>query len=155
MLRQRIGDPAFFRMLTELRRRFELREFTNQDLRTLAVEFMPASTAVGGPSASESMGVFFDNWISSTGIPELRLRYTTETVASGKSTVVRLTGSIEQKNVGDDFSVDVPVEIQLPGGRRQTLWVRTNDAGGRFSATLPQQPSRVSIPSSGVLATIK
>jgi len=131
MLRRRLGDERFFDMLAEMRRRYEFRSISTEDFRALAKEFVPPRTP---PDAIDN---FFDNWVFSTGIPSLRIKY------SVKGT--RISGSVEQSGVSDDFSVDVPVEIHFAKGAPQTVWVRTSNDGATFSATLRQPPLRAAI----------
>ena len=70
MLRRRMGDDAFFKLLAELRRRYEFKSVTTADFIALARELRPKGMA------SEVIDAFFDNWVFSTGIPALKLRYT-------------------------------------------------------------------------------
>lgn len=141
MLRRRIGDDAFFKMLAELRRRFESRPISTADLRALAKEFAPKTLK------ESSIDTFFDNWVYSTGIPSLKLTYSLKGVAPA----VRITGEIQQSGVDDDFSIEAPVEIQFARGAAQTLWVTTATGGSSFSAPLKQAPAKVSIPAGAMV----
>jgi hypothetical protein len=63
---------------------------------------------------------------------------------------------VEQSAVDDNFSVDIPVEIQFAKGAAQTIWVRTSKQPVSFSATLKQPPVRADIPAgASVLASRK
>ncbi len=141
MLRRRMGDERFLKMLSELRRRYEFKVASTEDLRTLAREFAPPKTPSG------TMETFFDNWLYATGIPTLKVKYST----SGPAGAVKLTGTVAQTGVDDDFTVDVPVEIQFAKGISQTIWVRTSSEPVPFRATLKSAPSKVVI-GDGVLA---
>jgi Peptidase family M1 domain len=129
MLRERMGDERYLKMLGEMRRRYQFRSITTENFRDLVTEFSPPHT---DPAVIE---LFFDNWVYATGVPSLKL----------KSSVrgLRVTGSLAQSGVDDDFSVDVPVEIQFAKGAPQTIWVRTSNEGATFSATVKQAPIRV------------
>lgn len=140
MLRARLGDEAFFAMLAELRRRYERSGVSTQDLERLVEQFLP-------PGSGDAAEVFFENWVYSTGVPELRLRYST----SGSAPSLRLAGVVEQQGVPEGFSVDVPVRIEFARAAPQTVWVRTGDGGGRFSVNLRAAPTRVAILASAVL----
>ena len=135
MLRRRLGDERFFRMLAELRRRYESRAVSTEDLRPLVKEFLPPRMRPA------SVDTFFDNWVYSTGIPALKLTYS----AKGAAPSVRISGKIEQTGVDDDFSVEAPVEIDFAKAPSQTVWVDTSSAGVPFSTTVRQVPTRVSI----------
>jgi len=146
MLRRRLGDERFFKMLAELRRRFDGTPISTVAFQTLVQEFRP-------PRVSESsIDSFFDTWIYSTGIPALSVH----TSMKGAAPAIRLTGTVEQSGVDDDFSVEVPVEIQYAKGPPETVWVETSKEPAEFSATLKQAPVRISIPAgTGVLAVKK
>jgi len=135
MLRRRMGDDAFFKLLAELRRRYEFKLVTTADFQALARELRPRGLSAEGVDA------FFDNWVYATGIPTLKLRYT----VSGVAPAVKLSGSIDQSGAGDDFSMDAPVEVQFAKGS-QTIWVRTTGDDNTFTANLRQLPVRVVIP---------
>ncbi len=143
MLRRRMGDDRFLKMLAELRRRYEFRSFSTANFQALAREFLPPGTKPG------VIDEFFDNWVYATGIPSLKLHYSVKRAATG----VRLTGTVDQTGVDDDFSADVPVEVQFAKGPAQTIWVSTSTDATPFSAALKQTPLKVAIPSIGVLRT--
>jgi len=135
MLRRRLGDEAFFKVLAELRRRYEFKAVTTADFRALVRDFRPKGVT------AETVDTFFDNWVYATGIPSLKLKYTIK----GAAPAIRLSGTLEQSGVDDDFSADIPVEIQTGKGAAQTLWVRTAGRETAFTANLRQLPTRVAI----------
>jgi aminopeptidase N len=146
MLRRRLGDDRFFKMLAELRRRYDSRAVSTEQFLALVKEFAPPRAA--GVKAFNA-DAFFDNWVYSTGIPALKLTYT----AKGAAPAVKISGTIEQSGVDDDFSMEAPLEIQFAKGPPQVIWVDTSNDGASFSATLKQAPVKVSIPAGrGVLA---
>ena len=136
MLRRRMGDGAFFKLLAELRRRYEFKLVTTADFQALARELRPRGMR------EEAIDAFFDNWVYATGIPSLKLHY----AISGVAPAVKLSGSIDQSGAGDDFSMDAPVEVQFAKGPPQTIWVRTTGDDNTFTANLRQVPVRVVIP---------
>ena len=133
MLRRRLGDERFLKMIAEMRRRYEFKTISTANFQDLVKEFLPPHTSPA------SVDLFFENWVYATGIPSLKVKYT----AKGVAPSVRISGSIAQTGVDDDFSIDVPVEIQFAKGAAQTIWVRTSDDGGTFSATVKQVPAHV------------
>jgi hypothetical protein len=141
MLRRRLGDDRFLKMLAELRRRYEFRTITTEQFRALAAEFLPPR------SPSGAMDSFFDNWVYSTGIPKLKLQ------SSIKG--LRVSGTVTQSGVDSDFSAEVPVEIQFAKGAPQTVWVRTSSEPVPFSVAVKQAPTRVSLSAYSVLAAKK
>ena len=136
MLRRRMGDDAFFKLLAEMRRRYEFRLITTTDFQALARELRPRDLK------PEAIDTFFDNWVYATGIPALKLHYTVKGVAPA----VKLSGSIDQSGAGDDFSMDAPVEVQFAKSPPKTIWVRTTGDDNTFTANLRQVPVRVVIP---------
>jgi hypothetical protein len=52
---------------------------------------------------------------------------------------------VTQSGVDEEFSTEVPVEIQFAKGS-QTVWVRTGNEPTEFTADVRQAPLRVSIP---------
>ncbi|MGH9648353.1 MAG: M1 family metallopeptidase, partial [Bryobacteraceae bacterium] len=146
MLRKRLGNERFLKVLAELRRQYEFRGVSTADVLDLVKKHLPPGVT------SESMDTFFDNWVYSTGIPTLRVKYSVK----GAAPTWRVSGAVEQSAVDDNFSVDVPVQIQFAKGAPQTIWVRTSSEATSFSATLKQPPVRVDIRAgTGVLALRK
>lgn len=140
MLRLRMGDERFFKMLNELCRRYQYKTVSTGAFRDLAEEFMP-----GGRGSLEG---FFESWIHGTGIPALKV----SSSVKGKAPVLRLTATITQSGVDEDFSAEVPVEVQVPGSAPVVKWVRTSSEPVSFTMALKRAPSKVQIPAAGVLA---
>jgi hypothetical protein len=141
MLRRRLGDDRFLKMLAELRRRYEYRAITSEEFRALATGFLPPH------SPSDAMDAFFDNWVYATGIPTLKFQSSIRGL--------KVSGTVTQSGVDDDFSIEVPVEIQFVKGPPQTIWVRTSNDPVPFSVTLKQTPMKVSLSLFNVLAVKK
>ncbi len=148
MLRRRMGDGPFLKMLAELRRRYDSRRLSTAQFQALVKEFAPARTP-----AAPALNVddFFDNWVYSTGIPELKLDYTLK----GAAPAVRISGNVAQSGVDDDFSIQAPVEVQFAKGAPRVIWVQTSNEGATFSATLKEAPLKVSIPAGRDVLALK
>jgi hypothetical protein len=144
MLRRRMGDDRFFKMLAELRRRYEFRPVSTRDFQALVKEFHPPD------AKSDTIDDFFDNWIYATGVPSLKVQYSVKGVAPD----VKVSGTLAQSGVEDDFSVEVPIEIQFAKGASRTLWVPSSNEAVPFSVSLRQAPVRVGV-SAGFLVTKK
>ncbi len=143
MLRRRMGDEAFLKMLGELARRYRFQSIDTEQFRALASEFLPAG------SADPELENFFDHWVYGTGIPALRVRHSLR----GKAPALRLTLTLEQDHVGDDFSADVPVEIQFRKSKPLIRWVRTFDEPASTVVAVREPPLRVVVnPGKAVLA---
>ncbi|HVV46585.1 MAG TPA: M1 family aminopeptidase, partial [Bryobacteraceae bacterium] len=107
MLRRRMGDARFTKMLAELRRRYAWKTIDTEQFRSLCAEFLPPK------SPDPTLENFFDQWVYGTGIPTLKLSYSIK----GKPGAWKLSGTLAQSDVPDEFSVMAPVEIQTGKGR--------------------------------------
>ncbi|MFN0105385.1 MAG: M1 family metallopeptidase [Bryobacteraceae bacterium] len=145
MLRRRLGDAAFFNMLRELHTRFLRGRVTTADLRRLSAGFQPK----GNPDPA--LEQFFASYVEGVGIPSLRMQSRRKPTAKG----VMVTVDLEQSGVGEDFAVDVPVELDFGRGRSETRWIRT--AGERASVewTLAAAPVRVQLDPRNSLLALK
>ena len=141
MLRRRLGDERFLKMLAELRRRYEGQSITSEQFQALAKEFLPPR------APSDTMETFFDNWVYATGIPSLKLQSDIKGL--------KVSGTLTQTGVEDDFSVDVPLEIQYAKGPPEMVRVRSSSDSTPFSFTLKSPATRVSLGISNVLASKK
>jgi hypothetical protein len=138
MLRRRLGDERFMKMLAEIRKRYEFKSITTEDMRALAKEFLPPRTSPG------VIDTFFENWVYATGIPAIKMKY----AVKGAAPAVKVTGSVTQTGVDEDFSAEIPVEIQFAKGASQTVWVRTSSDPATFSVTVKSVPAKVMVPNS-------
>ena len=133
MLRRRMGDEKFLAMLAELRRRYQWKSITTEQFRELAAGYLPPK------SSDPKLEVFFDQWVYGTGIPKLKLSWS----AKGKVPAIRLTGTLAQSEVSDDFSAPVPIEIDFARGKPITHWVQSSGDRVEFSVPLQQTPTKV------------
>jgi hypothetical protein len=142
MLSRRMGDEAFLAMLSEMLKRYERSEITTEQFRLLAASHMPPK------SDDPKLESFFDQWVYGTGIPNLKLAYSVK----GQAPNLKLTATVTQSDVEDDFSIAVPVEIQVARGRTVTHWVRTGNEPVAFTMALTQAPLKVTLdPNHGIL----
>ena len=132
MLRRRMGDPAFSKLLGELTRRYALAPLTNADLQRVAAEQLPGDLSTAKSSAL-TIAAFFDTWVYGTGVPGFQLQHKTAATRAG----VVVTGTVTQTGAGEDFTAEVPVEITLGRGRSITHWVKTSSDPVDFSVRLP------------------
>jgi aminopeptidase N len=144
MLRKRMGDDRFFQMLKEACRRYGFKEMSTEDFRRLAQEFMPKE------SGGESLESFFESWVYGTGIPTLKL----SSSIKGKAPASRLTVTVSQSDVDEEFTADVPVVVQFARGAPVTRWVRTSNEPTTVNIPVKQAPLKVAI-GTGVLAVRK
>jgi hypothetical protein len=147
MLRRRVGDASFLRMLGEIRRTYAYKAITTEDLRAVAASFSPKD------APDPRLENFFDNWVYSTGLPTLSLT----TRMKGKAPNLQLTITVRQSEVHESFAVDVPVEIRLPGTAKPLVrWVRTSNEPESITVPLRAAPAKVELaPGNAVLAFVK
>lgn len=136
MLRRRLGDEKFLALLREVASRH--RSISTQEFRTLASAYAPRSPDPG-------LETFFDNWVYGTGIPTVKLSYTWR---GGK-----LTGKIEQRDVDDEFSAYVPVEVDSRNASR-VYWLATGSDPAGFSIPLTAPPAKVALVAADCLMTL-
>ncbi|MCU1327045.1 MAG: peptidase rane alanine aminopeptidase [Bryobacterales bacterium] len=127
MLRRRLGDERFVKMLAELRRRYEWKTLDTDSFRLLCAEFLPP----GAPDAK--LESFFDQWVYGTGVPALKL----VSSVKGKPGAYKLTGVITQTEVSEDVSVQIPVEIQAGKNKPIVRLVRTSSEPVEFTVAVP------------------
>jgi aminopeptidase N len=135
MIRKRLGDERFLKMLAELRRHYEFKVVTTENFRTLVKEYLPPKVS------KNSVDLFFDNWVYSTGIPNLKLSY----AVKGAAKQWKVSGTIEQSGVDNDFTAEVPVEVQFARSPSQIVWVETSDEPATFSMTIQDLPVKVTL----------
>ena len=145
MVRRRMGDERFLSFLGELRRRFEWKALDIESFRLVASEFLPPR------SPDPKMESFFDQWVYSTGIPTLSLKYT----LSGKAPALKLTVTVEQSGVDEDFSAPVPVEIQFGRLKPVARTVRTSNEPAVFTIPVRQAPTKVLLDPGGSLLAVR
>ncbi len=141
MLRQRLGDVQFVRMLAELRRRYEWKPVDTEQFRLLCAEFLPPR------SPDPKLESFFDQWVYRTGIPTLKLTYSVK----GKPGAWKLAGTITQSDVSDDFSASVPVEIQTGQGKKVVKQVDTGADPVTFSVPVTAANAKAVLDPAGTL----
>ena len=145
MLRRLMGDERFESFLGEVRRRFEWKNLDMESFRLLAAQFLPPK------SPDPKLESFFDQWVYSTGIPTLKVKHS----VSGKAPALKLTVTVEQTGVDEDFSAPVPVEIQFRNLKAVTRMVRTSSEPAVFTIPVRQAPTKVVLDPGNSLLAIK
>ena len=143
MLRKRMGDEAFQKMLAQFYQRNVMKPVTTAQFQKIAAEFLPAR------SPDPTLESFFEQWVNGTGIPSLKLTWTT----TGRAPKVRLKASVTQSDVDENFTAWVPVEIQVPRQKPIVRWIQTGDEGATLEVDLPAAPVKVTLdPGNATLA---
>ena len=139
MLRRRLGDQRFMAFLREIATRYRFAPISTEQFREMAAQFTPPN------SQDRALKSFFDNWVYGTGIPAVKLAYSVRGL--------KLTGSVVQRGVEDDFSALVPLEVQT-GRQKAVYWLSTGNEAVPFSIPLKTPPTKVSLLASDSLMTI-
>jgi aminopeptidase N len=145
MLRGRLGDDAFLKMLASMTSRYRYKTIATDQFRELAAEFLPAK------SPDPKLEDFFAQWVYGTGIPTIKM----SVASSGKAPAIKVRGTVEQSDVDDDFSTLVPVEAQLAGRRSIVKWVQTSSEPVQFSMDLKVPAVKILLDPSGSLLAVK
>jgi len=135
MLRERLGDEAFFSMLAEVLGKYDRRKITTDEFRQAAAQFLPPG------SDDPQLETFFDTWVYGTGIPTLTMTYS----VGGAAPALKVSGTVSQSGVDEEFTTLVPVEIQFARGRAVTQWVRVEGSEGSFTVAVSQPPVKVAL----------
>ncbi len=133
MLRRRLGDDLFLRMLGDLYRDYRYQPLTTDEFRRHAARYVPANLP------DRALEGFFDVWVYDVGIPELKLDHRIR----GAAPRVRVTGTIEQSGVPAYFTTLALLELQLPGGKQERRWIRTSEEPAPFDITVAERPLKV------------
>ncbi len=139
MLRRRLGDDKFLAFLRELCNRYRYSTVSTEQFRQLAAQYTPPN------SPDRTLTAFFDNWVYGTGIPTMRLNY------SFRGS--KLTGTLTQRDVDDDFATFVPLEVQT-AKERTVYWLPTASDPAPFSIPVNALPTKVTLLTNDWLMTV-
>jgi Peptidase family M1 domain len=128
MLRRRLGDDKFAAFLRELCTRYRFTTISTEQFRELAAQYTPPG------SQDRNLKGFFDNWVYGTGIPAVKLTYAFRGL--------KLTGTVTQQEVEDDFSTFVPVSVETRT-QKTVYWLATASDPSPFSIPLKAAPTKV------------
>ncbi len=133
MLRRRMGDQRFLAMLSGIVKRYDHAPITTDQFRQEAAQALPPK------SEDPMLEAFFAQWVYGTGIPTLKFTYTVKGIAPA----VKLTGTLTQTGVDEDFSAWTPIEIRFGKGPSITKWIASSSEPAMFTMTLKQTPSKI------------
>ncbi len=143
MLRQRLGDENFFKLLTALRTRHQFGAVSTEQLQELSKEFLPEGMR------PRQIDLFFENWVYGTGIPKLELDTHIENRGSEGAAV---SGSLRLRGkLADGFSVEVPVEFRFPGGATEVRWFEATQEPVEFRTSFQVSPQSIRVRRGAIL----
>jgi len=138
MLRRRLGDQRFMAFLHEVTNRYRFIPMSTEQFREVAAGFTPPK------SQDPALKTFFENWVYGTGIPSIKLAYNVRGL--------KLTGTIAQRGVDDDFTTLVPMEVQT-GRQKAVYWLATGNEAVPFSIPLKVPLTKVALLANDSLIT--
>jgi aminopeptidase N len=142
-------DANFFKFVRALRDTFGEKPLNTAEFRRIAEKFVVPEANIDG---DKSLEWFFDQWVYSTGVPEVQVKSSVETRA-GK---MRVTGSVTLEGVDKNFTLPVPLYAQTLRGQTLLGIVAANGKETRFSFPVAAIPQRVvADPQGTLLAVIK
>lgn len=138
MMRRRLGDQAFLSLLREVCAKYRFNSISTEQFRELAAKYSQPKTA------DANFKAFFDTWVYGTGIPAVKLSYALHGL--------KLTGTLAQRDVPDDFSALVPVEVTTRSGK-SVHWLSTGSDPVPFTLAVKLPPTKVALLSNDCLLT--
>ncbi|MBM3740281.1 MAG: M1 family metallopeptidase [Acidobacteria bacterium] len=144
MLRKQMGDDLFLKMLGGLARQYRHKRLSAREFQAHAAGYLPK----GFPDPK--LEAFFEQWVENSGIPEI------EMATQVRRTPLGLSITVTQTGVSSEFSVRVPVEIQIPRAKPQIVWVATGPEPATVTVPLRAVPGKVALdPDSSLLIARK
>jgi len=131
MLRLKLGDPAFIR---------GLQRFYRDNLHRIA-GFDDLKSAFERTSQLD-LGTFFEQWITTTGAPELEI---SQTGVYQDAQGYHVQGMLHQKQAGRTFDIDVPIAIQTERDNSEIHLLHMNERSLRFDIPLQPRPFRLTV----------
>lgn len=131
MLRQRMGDSAFFAGLQALRTQFMFREASWQDLET-----------VFSAAAQQNLAAFFAAWVQRPGLPEVRWQSFTVQPVPEKGWLLEFT--LEQ-HTDLPRPMRLPVVIETAIAPPQRHWVTLEQSRQSYQLMLAYRPTALDI----------
>jgi len=130
LLRQEVGDEAFWRSLKALVTRYRGRRADWHDLEQ-----------VFGDTSGKDLRWFFAQWVEHSGAPDVRLKaVTARPTPAGAFT---LQGGVIQ--TGRVFETPLPLLIRMSDGGEQILPAQLKDIENLFTRRLPSKPLSIEI----------
>jgi hypothetical protein len=142
------GQP-FFDMMTDFVERYRNKTASTDDFRAVVNEHF-AKTPIAKKYGMTNLNWLFRQEVYQSEFPSYEMQYKITTEADGK---VFLTGTINQKNAGENWVMVLPVKLDFGGGKAGMGTVIVQGPSTPFKIPLPAAPSKVQLdPERWVLA---
>jgi len=136
MLRNYVGDSAFFKSLNEYLNLYKFKSAEAQELR-LAFEDV----------TGQDMNWFWNQWYYGSGQPTLDINYD---YSNGKERVI-----VDQTQTGKIFKLPVAIDVYSQGANKKRYRVWLENAADTFYFASAQKPSLINVDADKVLLAIK
>lgn len=143
MLRQQVGDDAFF---TALGRYLKKNEYTDVEAHELRLAFEDVT--------GQDLNWFFNQWFFSAGHPNLSIRYTWDE-ATQKATVSLEQTQEASKDVPYIFDLPLSVDIYDASGKARREQIRMTKRSQSFSFDAPVKPALINVDAEKTLLAVK
>lgn len=136
-------DAPFIEMMTDFAQTYAGKNASTADFQRMVEKHLPASMNL---TRNGKINWFFEQWVYGTAIPKLDSKFTVTDSGNGK---YKITGTVTQSQVTDNFVSIVPIYVTFEKGayaRVASLPVVGNQTKPiEFEAPLPRAPKDVSI----------
>lgn len=133
------GQP-FFDMMTDFVERYRNKTASTDDFRAVVNEHF-AKTPIAKKYGMTNLNWLFRQFVYESELPSYEMQYKVTTEADGK---VFLTGTITQKNAGENWVMVLPVRVGF-GDKQGMGTVIVQGASTPFKIPMPAAPSKVQL----------
>ena len=134
------NDKPFFDMMTDFVERYRNKTASTDDFRAVVNEHF-AKTPIAKKYGMTNLNWLFRQFVYQSDFPSYEMQYKITTEADGK---VFLTGTITQKNAGENWVMVLPVKVAF-GDKQGMGTVIVQGPSTPFKIPLPAAPSKVQL----------
>ena len=143
MLRNQVGDDAFF---TALGRYLKRNEYTDVEAHELRLAFEDVT--------GQDLNWFFNQWFFSAGQPNLDIKYAWDETTK-KATVTIDQTQAAAKNVPHIFELPLKVDLYDASGKAHREQIRMTKRSQTFTFDAPVQPALINVDADKALLAVK
>ena len=129
------GDP-FFKMMEDFVKRYKNRAASTEEFQQVANEHF-VNTSVAKRFGLKDIDWFFRQWVFEAKLPSYKMEYRIQSAEDGKAV---MSGTIFQKNAGQNWFMPLPVTLKFPGDQKANIVLYANGPETPFQVPLPIKP---------------
>lgn len=137
------GDEAFIAMMKDYATTYAGKEATTEDFQAIAEKHAPQNMKL---TTDGRLDWFFGQWVYGTAIPRYQSKFDVADAGGGK---YKVTGSMTQSEVPDNFAVVMPIYVHFDKNSfvkfGSMVLVGNQTKPVEFEIALPQKPQKFSI----------